>query len=182
MLSNQHIIEICARHYRLSPKELFGPSRKKMISQARQLAMKIIRDENGYTYQEIALLFNRAHHTTVMSNLKNIDTLIKSNASLKNRHSSILKELSELETKEAIPPAMWNPDPTDQDSKLVDSINAMHHLKKAEKEIKRTLNTIKNGNIDPSGYGRILSSLLESAKSAGIPAKNLGIKSDNYES
>jgi chromosomal replication initiation ATPase DnaA len=55
---------------------IVGPSREKLISTARQLYWKVLRDNKGYTLQEIAEMTNRKSHATVISGLKRINNLI----------------------------------------------------------------------------------------------------------
>lgn len=68
-----HLVRIAARHFRVSPLELRGPSRERTVVRARQCTMAILR-EHGASYPEIGDALGGRDHTTVMHGVKRCAT------------------------------------------------------------------------------------------------------------
>ncbi len=65
-LSPKDIIEVVARFYNISPKELSGTSRKKELVTPRQIAVFLIREELATSYPAIGLELGGRDHTTAI--------------------------------------------------------------------------------------------------------------------
>lgn len=66
------ISEIVIRHYRVNRKEFFSSCRKRELSDARQVFMRLARTYTLAAYQEIGRFLNR-DHSTVIHGIKVVD-------------------------------------------------------------------------------------------------------------
>jgi chromosomal replication initiator protein len=65
-ISPKDVIRSAAKHFGLPTRNLTGASRRKMDVLARSLAMYLIRELTGASFQQIGFHFGRRDHTTVM--------------------------------------------------------------------------------------------------------------------
>ncbi len=78
MPSADLIISEVAQFYDLEPDNLKGQGQNKNTAMARNVAMYLIRTMTGTSLQEIGAIFNNRHYSTVISSVKRVETLIKS--------------------------------------------------------------------------------------------------------
>ncbi|MFC1757929.1 helix-turn-helix domain-containing protein [Planctomycetota bacterium] len=88
--SPRTIIQITAKYYGLSPKDLAGSSRRKQLVLARSMAMYLLRVKTELSYQDIGLLFGKRDHSTVMHACRKIEALIKHESMTQDAKSHIL--------------------------------------------------------------------------------------------
>ncbi len=84
------IITEVGRYYSVSVDDMKSLKRPANISNARQIAMYIIRDITGLSLPEIGKFFAGKDHSTVHHAIKRVEGLIESNASVKNAISDII--------------------------------------------------------------------------------------------
>jgi chromosomal replication initiator protein len=65
-VSPRAIIATVAKHFRVTVKDMKGPSRKRAINEARGVAMHLLRTLTRETYEQIGAHFTDRDHTTVM--------------------------------------------------------------------------------------------------------------------
>ena len=66
------VVQIVARHYNLTKEALLGRSRTKEIANARQLAMYLLREENGLSLINIGALLGGRDHSTIRHGVEKI--------------------------------------------------------------------------------------------------------------
>ena len=71
-ITAQQIIEISARHFGFSVEELIGPSRRRPLVIARQIAMYLFRELTDFSYPAIGREFGDRDHTTVIHAVEKI--------------------------------------------------------------------------------------------------------------
>jgi chromosomal replication initiator protein len=71
------ILEISARHFGFSVDELIGPSRRRPLVIARQIAMYLFRELTDFSYPAIGREFSDRDHTTVIHAVEKISALMK---------------------------------------------------------------------------------------------------------
>ena len=76
-ITAQQIIEISARHFGFSVAELIGPSRRRPLVIARQIAMYLFRELTDFSYPAIGREFGDRDHTTVIHAVEKISGLMK---------------------------------------------------------------------------------------------------------
>ena len=84
MTNPDKIIDQVLSYYNIPLEILKSPVRTQGIAMARHLAMFLVRKYSNLSYPEIAKLFNRNDHTTVMHAEKNINYLRKNNKNLED--------------------------------------------------------------------------------------------------
>jgi chromosomal replication initiator protein len=77
------IVRIVADYFNLSPEELIGKQRTKKIVSARQIAMYLIRQENGYSFTEIGKELGDRNHATILYGYKKITDELNINQQLR---------------------------------------------------------------------------------------------------
>ena len=86
------ILEVTARKYDVTVEDILGKSRTKTIKTARNVAMYIIKKVLDLSLNDIGKMMAR-DHATVHSNIKNIETDIKSDDKLNNDIFEIMTEI-----------------------------------------------------------------------------------------
>ncbi|MFH0834614.1 MAG: chromosomal replication initiator protein DnaA [Patescibacteria group bacterium] len=86
------MLELVAKHFKLSPEELRGESRKKEFATARQIAMYLAREILGCGLAEIAQNFKR-DHSTVLHSVRKIAQELQKNEALIRQVNAVKKEL-----------------------------------------------------------------------------------------
>ena len=76
-ITASQIIEISARHFGFSVEELIGPSRRRPLVIARQIAMYLFRELTDFSYPAIGREFSDRDHTTVIHAVEKISALMK---------------------------------------------------------------------------------------------------------
>lgn len=76
-ITAQDIIEKSARHFGFSVDELIGPSRRRPLVIARQMAMYLFRELTDFSYPAIGREFGDRDHTTVIHAVEKISALMK---------------------------------------------------------------------------------------------------------
>jgi chromosomal replication initiator protein len=76
-VSPDSIIRLVARYYQLPVTQLNGSSRRHSLVRARGLAIYLIRDLTGISFQQIGKYFAGRDHTTVLHAFRKADALIQ---------------------------------------------------------------------------------------------------------
>ncbi len=88
------IIELVCRTFRVSREELSSRSRKKKVSEPRQVAMFLLRKFTGESLSSIGQRFNRDHATVVYA-LQSVERKLSSSASFRYQLEYLEKEIRE---------------------------------------------------------------------------------------
>lgn len=92
--TNEEIVNLVLKRaeekFGLSREQLASPSRKKEISQSRQIIQYALRVKTTLTYQQIAQLFNRQDHTTAKYSHKTIQGFVDVNPEIRAIVNEIL--------------------------------------------------------------------------------------------
>lgn len=96
--SVQEIQWSCCRVLNISYEKLMSKSRKSRIVYCRHMAMYIVRDTTNLSYPDIAKLFNREDHTTVMHAYDKIKDSLKEHVYTRIKYNEIMKDLKEFYT------------------------------------------------------------------------------------
>jgi len=88
------IIETTCRFFGVSREKLFSASRKKEVSESRQIAMYLVRKLAGKSFKEIGELFGR-EHSTVIYNIKALESKLSKDPSVRVKVDYLLKEVSQ---------------------------------------------------------------------------------------
>lgn len=94
-LSPEKILSVVARHYNLPKEELLGRSRRRAVSQPRQLAMYLIREETDTSLPQIGQLLGGRDHTTILHGCEKIAGQIEADEHLRRDWLAIKETLSE---------------------------------------------------------------------------------------
>ncbi|MGD2205313.1 MAG: chromosomal replication initiator protein DnaA, partial [Anaerolineae bacterium] len=94
-LSPERILSTVAQHYSLSEQDLIGRSRRRAVSQPRQLCMYLIREEIGTSLPKIGELLDGRDHTTILHGCEKIGTMIETDEQLRRDWLAIKGMLSE---------------------------------------------------------------------------------------
>ena len=92
-ITEKIILEV-SRNYNVSVDDLYSKKRNNHISNPRQIAMYIMREVTGMTFQKIGDKFGR-DYSTVIHSINNVEEKIKIDASLKAQISDIIKNVRE---------------------------------------------------------------------------------------
>jgi len=76
-ITAQQILDTSAHHFGFSVDDLCGPSRRRPLVIARQIAMYLFRDLTDYSYPAIGREFGGRDHTTVIHAFEKISSLMK---------------------------------------------------------------------------------------------------------
>ncbi len=94
-LTPEAILSTVARHYGLSEEDLIGRSRKRVVSQPRQLCMYLIREETDTSLPQIGQLLDGRDHTTILHGCEKIAGQIETDDQLRRDWLAIKGRLSE---------------------------------------------------------------------------------------
>ena len=92
-ITEKIILEV-SRNYNVSVDDLYSKKRNNHISNPRQIAMYIMREVTGMTFQEVGDKFGR-DYSTVIHSINNVEEKIETDASLKAQISDIIKNVRE---------------------------------------------------------------------------------------
>ncbi|MBN2580818.1 MAG: ATP-binding protein [Pirellulales bacterium] len=90
--SFQKIASLAARHFGLKTTLLRGPSRKRNIVNARDLAIYLSRQLSSASLGKIGRYFGGRDHTTVMHSCRKIEALIKTNSAYRRELELLIKQ------------------------------------------------------------------------------------------
>lgn len=88
------IISLVSDYYSISIEQIKSESRKAQIALARQIAMYLIRTLLDMPYMEIAAIFNKKDHTTIMHSVEKIEDMLKTDKELENVINKLKAKLS----------------------------------------------------------------------------------------
>lgn len=77
------IIEETARYFNIETKEIRGQRRSKNLALARQISMYLMRNLTGLSLSDIGEHFESRNHSTVLSSIKKVESLLKSDLEIK---------------------------------------------------------------------------------------------------
>jgi chromosomal replication initiator protein len=83
------VVVLVARYFEVSLDELVSPSRKREITQARQIAMYLLRSQLDLSFATIGALFGGRDHATVMHSVEKIERLAQSDDGVQNAVESL---------------------------------------------------------------------------------------------
>lgn len=93
IVHTERIIDAVSQHYHLSPKDLMGNSRRKEIVRPRQIAMYLLRNENGFSFPTIGHTFGGRDHTTAMHACAKIVDFLETDEELRQDLTLIRQKL-----------------------------------------------------------------------------------------
>ncbi len=92
-LSEQKIINVVADYYNLTPSQLIGKVRTGQIALARHIAMYLIRINIDIPLTKVGNTFGGRDHTTVMNGIAKVESMLKTDESLKAVINTLQKKL-----------------------------------------------------------------------------------------
>ena len=92
-LSEQKIINVVADYYNLAPTQLVGKVRTGQIALARHIAMYLIRINIDVPLTKIGKSFGGRDHTTVMNGIEKVESMLKTDESLKGVINTLQSKL-----------------------------------------------------------------------------------------
>lgn len=93
IIHTDRVIEIVSSYYNLRPNELIGESRRKEVVLPRQIAMYLLRSENGQSFPTIGQSFGGKDHTTVMHACEKIGGNLETDEVLRQDLTTIKQKL-----------------------------------------------------------------------------------------
>lgn len=93
VIRTERIIETVSQYFRLRTQDLIGDSRRKEVVRPRQIAMYLLRSENGFSFPTIGHTFGGKDHTTVMHACGKIEDILETNEELRQDILSIRQKL-----------------------------------------------------------------------------------------
>jgi chromosomal replication initiator protein len=94
-LSPKQILLAVAHYYRLTEEDLVGPSRRRVVSQPRQLCMYLIREETDSSLPQIGELLGGRDHTTILHGCERTAERIETDEQIRRDWLAIKGMLSE---------------------------------------------------------------------------------------
>ncbi|MBR5521310.1 MAG: chromosomal replication initiator protein DnaA [Oscillospiraceae bacterium] len=89
------ITDVC-KVYNVSAADVRSQKRKREISEARQMAMHVVKEVCGLTMEEIGKEFGGRDHSTVVYTLKQVDKKIKTNSFFRDTVDDIIKNVKTI--------------------------------------------------------------------------------------
>jgi chromosomal replication initiator protein len=89
----QEVVEAVAAQYGIPVEAMAGDSRSRQVSTARQTAMFLVRELTHMSYQEIARLFGRSEHSTVLVACRKVSRTLTADASLRRSVEELRRRL-----------------------------------------------------------------------------------------
>ena len=87
------IVQTVADYFDLSVEELTGKNRERKTALARQVAMYLMREENNYSFAEIAKALGNRNHATIIYGYKKIATEMRANSKLYRQISEVKEKI-----------------------------------------------------------------------------------------
>lgn len=72
MIHPENIVDAVCSVFHVTREALFSDSRERIISEPRKIAAYLIHSKSFLTYQQIASMFNRKDHTTVLYYIRTV--------------------------------------------------------------------------------------------------------------
>jgi chromosomal replication initiator protein len=94
-LTPEQILTAVARHFNISEEDLIGRSRRRAVSEPRQLAMYLIREETHISFPAIGEMLGKRDHTTILHGCEKIAAQIETDPQLRRDWLAIKGELSQ---------------------------------------------------------------------------------------
>jgi len=91
----KEILEVTSRVFDFSIEDLCGPSRRRPLVQARQIAMYLFRVLTNYSYPAIAIEFGHRDHTTVMHACNKIEAQMSLKRQVYDQVTDLIHKLKE---------------------------------------------------------------------------------------
>lgn len=88
----ERIIEEVARTFEVTAKDIKSPKRAAQISQARQVAMYVVREVTNLSYEEIGKEFGRDHSTAIYA-VQQVERNMKKRPDFKNMVNDLIKNI-----------------------------------------------------------------------------------------
>jgi len=92
-ITAQQIIAISAEHFGFSIEELTGPSRRRPLVIARQIAMYLFRELTDFSYPAIGREFGDRDHTTVIHAVEKISALMKERRQIYDQVTELIVQI-----------------------------------------------------------------------------------------
>jgi chromosomal replication initiator protein len=89
----QEVVEAVAAQYGVPLEAMAGDSRSRQVSAARQTAMFLVRELTHMSYQEIARLFSRGEHSTVLFACRKVSQALTTDASFRRSVEDLRRRL-----------------------------------------------------------------------------------------
>lgn len=100
------IVKLCADEYGISIETLIATTRHRLQCEARQVSMKLVRDNTTLSLKEIGELYMAKQknkppafgkdHTTVIHGIKTIDSLLSYDKLVINKYNKILSDFNKI--------------------------------------------------------------------------------------
>lgn len=90
----ERIIKETARYYNISEEELKGQNRSTLPAEARQVAMYLMRTLIVISLKDIGRYFDNRNHATVLSSIRKIEDVMKSDPAMKSKIRDISSNIS----------------------------------------------------------------------------------------
>ncbi len=87
------IKDVVARHYGMTKADLESPNRRQALARARQVAMYLSRELTNCSYPQIAYVYGKRDHTTILYGYRKINKLLKSDAGLVSEVEALTQSL-----------------------------------------------------------------------------------------
>ena len=88
----ERIIEEVARTFEVTAKDIKSPKRAAQISQARQVAMYVVREVTNLSYEEIGKEFGRDHSTAIYA-VQQVEKNMKTRSDFRNTINDLIKNI-----------------------------------------------------------------------------------------
>ncbi len=88
----ERIIEEVARTFEVTAKDIKSPKRAAQISQARQVAMYVVREVTNLSYEEIGKEFGRDHSTAIYA-VQQVERNMKNRSDFRNMVNDLIKNI-----------------------------------------------------------------------------------------
>ena len=100
------IVKLCAEEYGIPIETLIATTRQRLQCEARQVSMKLVRDNTTLSLKDIGLLYMAKRkgyvaelgkdHTTIIHGIKTIDNLLSYDKLVINKYNKILSEFNKI--------------------------------------------------------------------------------------
>ena len=90
----ERIIKETARYYNLSSEDLKGQNRARNVTEARQVAMYLMRSLTNLSLKDIGEEFENRNHATVLSSIRKIEDCIKDSSAMSSKIRDISSNIN----------------------------------------------------------------------------------------
>ncbi len=92
-LTDKHIVDKTAKYFNITTHELTSARREKAISEPRQIAMYLLRQELHLSFPAIAKAVGRKDHTTAMHSVQKVEDAINRDSSMRQTVQSVKERI-----------------------------------------------------------------------------------------